>query len=407
MKRKFMGLILSGILAFALLCGCSNGNGSKETDTKEADSKDSDENSTDDSAGETVKIGLIVPTSGSSAYDGESAINGAKVAVNQINAAGGINGKTLELIVEDSASSPETSVSAAEKLISSDQVKILIGAFNSSSTGAVMPIAEENKVPLITAISTSSTLTEQGNQWFFRAVGTSDYFIDSFVQTVLDKTGATKIAYICENGDWGKNSVNAFKTAAEAVGCETTTEQLVSDEDSDLYTQLTAIKNSEPDMIYAVANLANAVRIAQEAQELGITLPIVGEGAWASGDFFEMAGEAAEGIYGIVEYLPDIDSEMNRTFYAEYEELAGKTPDKYAACEYNAVLVAADALIRAADLEDPETIREALTETDIEILSGPIRFMSNGQGYGFDIFLSHNEDGVAVLAGSAKVESDE
>lgn len=401
MKKKIVSVVMTLALAFGLLAGCGSTT-SDETSDKTQTSDEAKESTSDE---DTIKIGLIVPLSGTSAYDGESAKNGAQVAVDMVNEDGGINGKKLELVVEDSESSPEKACSVAEKLISSDQVKILIGAFNSSSTGAVMPIAEEQKVPLITAISTSSDLTKQGNEWFFRAVGTSEYFIDSFVDTVLKKTKAKKVAYICENGDWGKNSVASFKAAAEKAGCETTEEQLVNSEDSDLYTQLSAIKNSKPDMIYAVSNLANAVRIAQQAKELGIDVPIVGEGAWASGDFFDMAGDAAEGIYGIVEYLPDVEGEMNEVFSKAYEKKAKKTPDKYAACEYNAVVVAADALKRATDINDSEAIRQALSETNTDILSGSIQFMDNGQGYGFDIYLSHNEDGTPVMAGSAKVEA--
>lgn len=356
-------------------------------------------------AEDTILVGCILPLSGTSAYDGESAMNGAKAAANYINENGGIaGGKKIELIFEDSATDPNTAASAAEKLISYDGVKVLVGAFNSSCTAAVQPVAESNKIPLITAIATSGTLTEKGYKYFFRAVGISNLYIDAFAGKIIDELGIKKIAYIYENGDWGLGSVNTFKEYAELHGAETTTVQVVNKEDADLYTQLTAIKESKPDAVYAVSNLANAVRIAVQKQELGIECPIIGEGSWASGDFLKQAGAAAEGVYGMVEYLPDIKTEMNPLFTELYGAVTnGKAPDKYAACEFNAVLVVANGIDNAIDPDDPTSIRDALKDTDIKMLTGPIKFDENGQGYGFEVFLSQNEEGMAVCAGSTTV----
>lgn len=355
--------------------------------------------------GDSILVGCILPFSGTSAYDGESAMNGAKAAANYINANGGVaGGRKIELVFEDSATDPDTAVSAAEKLINNDGVKILVGAFNSSCTAAVQPIAETNKVPLITSIATSGTLTKNGCEYFFRAVGISNLYIDAFAGKLINELGAKKIAYIYENGDWGLGSVNTFKECAESLGAETTTVQVVNKEDADLYTQLTAIKKSKPDAIYAVSNLSNAVRIAVQKQELGIDCPIIGEGSWTSGDFIEQAGAAAEGVYGMVEYLPDITTEMNPLFTEFYGIVTdGKAPDKYAACEFNAVLVAANGIDNAADPDDSISIREALKNTDMNMLTGPIKFDKNGQGYGFEVFLSQNKDGKAICAGSATV----
>ncbi len=353
-------------------------------------------------SGEPVKIGLVLPLSGTSAFDGQSAQNGAKAAAEKINEEGGVlGGRPIELVFEDSATDPAQAASAAEKLASKDGVAVLVGAFNSSSTGAVMPVAAKYEIPLVTGLSTSPTLTEQGNPWFFRAVGTSKLFVKNFAPTVCEQLGVKKFAYIYENGDWGRNSVAEFQKAVTDLGGQNLTEQVVNSGDADLYTQLTAIKNANPDAIYAVSNLANAVRIAQQAKELGIDVPIIGEGAWASSDFFKTAGnEAAEGIYGLVEYLPEIDTPLNPDFTARYQKIANKTADKYAACEFNTILLIADAINRSGDAT-PASIRDALKAADFQGLTGPMKFDESGQGYGFDMYLSHNENGEARLAGSA------
>ncbi len=358
-----------------------------------------------ESSENSILVGCILPLSGTSAYDGESAMNGAKVAAKYINDNGGVaGGKKIKLVFEDSATDPATAAAAAEKLINNDGVKVIIGAFTSSCTAAVQPVAESNKVPLITSIATSESLTNNGCEYFFRAVGISSLYIDAFAGKIISKLGAKKIAYIYENGDWGLGSVNSFKTYAESMGKETTTVQVINKGDVDLYTQLTAIKKSKPDAMYAVSNLANAVRIAVQKRELGIDCPLIGEGSWASGEFLEQAGTAGEDIYGMVEYLPDIINDMNPLFMKTYSDITdGKIPDKYAACEFNAVLVAANGIGNATDPNDSTSIRDALRNTDMMMLTGPIKFDENGQGYGFKVFLSQNKNGKTTCTGSTTV----
>ncbi len=385
--RKSIIIILSlGMIFFFTACAI---------DTKETTEK----------AEDTILVGCILPLSGTSAYDGESAMNGAKAAEKYINDNGGIaGGKKIKLIFEDSATDPATASSAAEKLINNDGVKVLIGAFTSSCTAAVQPVAEVNKIPLITSIATSGALTKNGCKYFFRSVGVSSIYIDAFADKIINELGVKRVAYIYENGDWGNGSVNSFKEHAELLGVETTSVQVINKGDVDLYTQLTAIKESKPDMIYAVSNLANAVRIASQKRELGIDCPMIGEGSWASNDFIEQAGVAGEGVYGMVEYLPDIITDMNPLFTKIYGEMNdGKAPDKYAACEFNAVLVAANGIDNAGNSNDSTAIRDALKKTNMNMLTGPIKFDENGQGYGFKVYLSQNKDGKAVCAGSTIV----
>src|SRR5690606_9687069 len=147
-------------------------------------------------AAETVKIGLIEPLTGSVAYNGVSAVNGAKIAVAERNAKAGENGVKYELVVEDGQCQPSKTVSAAEKLIQKDQVPVIVGAFCSSATIAAMSVIEKYQVPMVSGISSKSDLTERGNKWFFRSAETDGLLAKAFAKILVDQLKLKKIAYI-------------------------------------------------------------------------------------------------------------------------------------------------------------------------------------------------------------------
>lgn len=140
-------------------------------------------------AQETIKIGLIQPMTGSVAYNGNADVNGSKLAVEERNKAGGVLGKQIELVIEDGQCKPANSINAAEKLIQKDKVVALSGAFCSSATAAIMPVAERYKMPLITGVSSKADLTEKGNKYFFRAAETDALLSRAFAK-ILAHRGA-------------------------------------------------------------------------------------------------------------------------------------------------------------------------------------------------------------------------
>ena len=172
-------------------------------------------------AQETIKIGLIQPLTGSVAYNGNTDVNGSKLALDEINAKGGVLGKKLELIIEDGQCKPANSVNAAEKLIQRDKVVALSGAFCSSSTLAVMPVAANYKLPLITGVSSSAELTEKGNPWFFRATETDALLAKAFSKILFDQLKLRKVAYIGVNDDFGRGGVAEFEKQMTALGATT------------------------------------------------------------------------------------------------------------------------------------------------------------------------------------------
>ena len=163
------------------------------------------------SAQETIKIGVIQPLTGSVAYNGTTDVNGSKLAADEINAKGGVLGKKIELIIEDGQCKPANSVNAAEKLIQRDKVVAVSGAFCSSATLAVMPVAQNYKIPLVTGVSSSASLTEKGNTWFFRATETDALLAKSFAKILFNELKLRKVAYIGVNDDFGRGGVAEFE----------------------------------------------------------------------------------------------------------------------------------------------------------------------------------------------------
>ena len=282
------------------------------------------------SAQEPVKIGVIQPLTGDVAFDGQTAVEGARLAAKFINDAGGVlDGRMIELVVEDGRCEPSESVSAAEKLIVREKVSAIAGCFCSSSTGAVMPLAEENKIPLVTGISTSPSLTEQGNEYFFRAVGTSKLFARAFAKALKNELNINRIAYLVVNDDWGRGSMESFSEAFAELGGENVANEIFNRGESDFYSYLTKIKAANPDGIYVVANTANAAKATNQIKELGIDAEIFGEGAWTSDTYLELTGDNSNGVYGVIEYMRVIDTAENEKFVDSYEEMFGKNPSKY------------------------------------------------------------------------------
>ncbi len=354
---------------------------------------------------ETVRIGVIQPLTGDVAFDGQTAVEGARLAAKFINESGGVlGGREIELVIEDGRCEPSESVSAAEKLIVREKVSAITGCFCSSSTGAVMPLAEENEIPLVTGISTSPSLTQQGNEYFFRAVGTSKLFARAFAKALKNELNINRIAYLVVNDDWGRGSMESFSEAFAELGGENVAKEIFNRGESDFYSYLTKIKAANPDGIYVVANTSNAAKATNQIKELGIEAEVFGEGAWTSDTYLELTGDNSEGIYGVVEYMRAIDTAENEKFVQGYEKMFDKNPSKYSAAIYQTINIIAEAIDRAGS-DDPKAIRDALVKTNYKGLSGTVRFNENHQAYGFNMYMSRIENGVPKLALRAQLEN--
>ena len=204
-------------------------------------------------AQETIKIGLVQPLTGSVAYNGNADVNGSKLAVEERNNAGGVLGRKIELVIEDGQCKPANSINAAEKLIQKDKVVALSGAFCSSATAAIMPVAERYKMPLITGVSSKADLTEKGNKYFFRAAETDALLSRAFAKILANDLKLKNVAYVGVNDDWGRGGVEEFSRDLSAAGVKTAAKEYFDHGTTDFYTLLTKLRASNADAIFVAS----------------------------------------------------------------------------------------------------------------------------------------------------------
>lgn len=353
-------------------------------------------------AQETVRIGVVQPTTGPVAYDGNIYVNTVKMIVDDMNAKGGVLGKKIELLVEDGACNPAQSVNAAEKLVTRDKVVALLGAFCSTSTAAMMEVAKKHKIPHITGISTAAQLTEQGNPYFFRAVATTPMLGNAFGGVLPAAVKAKRFAFLVLNDDWGRSMVASYPKAIEKAGGEIVATEFFQQSDLQFLSQITKVKAANPDAIVLAANTQQAAALSKQIRELGVTVPLIGEGSWTSDSYLKLAGPSSDGVYGLVEYVYTIKNPINDAFVKEFQAKLKENPTKFAGAAHNAIHIMVDAIKRAG-AADPEKIRAALEKTDYNGLVGNIKFDDKHQAYGQTVYLAHVKGGVPEVVATAKI----
>jgi branched-chain amino acid transport system substrate-binding protein len=355
-------------------------------------------------AQDTVKVGVIQPLTGGVAFDGQMVVKGARLAEKLINAQGGVLGKKLELVVADGQCKPAESVSAAEKLITSDKVPVILGAFCSGATQAVMPVVERASIPLVTGVSSLPRLTEVGNPWFFRNGEKDSMHAAAFSAALASDLKLKSVFFIAANDDWGRGSVDTFKKSLEGAGAKTLDVEFFDPAATDFYTVLTKVRARKPDLVFLAAYTQSAATLMKQAKELGITSKMFGIGAVTTPTFLKLAGDSANGLLAGVAYAHTVPGEVNAKFVQAYKaEYGGEDPSKYAQSGYNTLNVIA-AAIRRAGAADPAKIRVALMATDNTGPTGRTRFDEKRQAYGFNLYLVELTDKGPVVRASRVID---
>lgn len=314
-------------------------------------------------SGATIKIGEFASLTGKDATFGISSHEGTLMAIEEINAAGGVLGRQLELLTEDNQCKAGETATVVNKLIARDNVVAMLGEVASSRSLEAAPICQANKIPMISPASTNPKVTETGD-YIFRVC-----FIDPFQGTVMANFAtrtlqARRVAVFTDvKSDYSKGLAKFFRERFLANGGTIVAELDYNGGDKDFKAQLTAIKAANPDGVFVPGYYTECALISIQARQLGITVPLFGGDGWESEKLFEIGGEAIEGNYLSTHYSPAVGSELSQRFVANYKQRwNGKTPDALAACGYDSALVLADAIKRAGST-DAQKIRDALAAT--------------------------------------------
>jgi branched-chain amino acid transport system substrate-binding protein len=320
-----------------------------------------------------IRIGEFGSLTGGTATFGTSSHEGLMLALDEINAGGGLLGKKVRVITEDNQSKPEESVTAVLKLIKQDQVSAVVGEVASSRTLAAAPTCQANRIPLLSPASTNPKVTQVGD-YVFRAC-----FIDPFQGSTMAKFAvehlkAKRIAILTDmKNDYSVGLAEFFRETAKRLGAEIVAEESYSEGDIEFKAQLTEIKAENPDVIYVPGYYTECALIARQARELGLTQPLLGGDGWDSPKTIEIGGKAVDGVYITNHYSADDERPAVQKFIADYKaKYGGKTPDAMAVLGYDAMKMMADAIRRAGSTDGPK-IRDALAATrDFPGVSGNI-----------------------------------
>ena len=326
---------------------------------------------------DNIQIGFNVPLTGFAASDGKSALNGAELAVEQVNAAGGINGDKLELVVYDDQASPKESVPIAQKLIEKDGVIAAISGSYSGSTRAAAGIFQESGVPYISAYAIHPDITRAGN-FVFRTSFVGEVQGRAGAKLVGESLGLKKVVIITLQNDFGKSLAGGFKEKAADFGIDIVAEYEYSIKDRQFGPIVSKVKADNPDGIYASGYFFTAGPLVSQLRAAGVKVPVIGQEGYDSQKFIDIAGPASEGTIITTSLDRDSASPETQGFIAAFEKKSGERADMVAASAHTAVKVLAAALEKSG-AGDKAALRDAIASTKLTASTGAISFNDLGE----------------------------
>jgi branched-chain amino acid transport system substrate-binding protein len=310
-------------------------------------------------APDEILLGEYVSLTGTTATFGVSTDQGVRMALDEINAKGGIGGRLLRLRVEDDQSRPEEAATAATKLINQDRVVAVLGEISSGRSLAAAPICQAARVPMVSPSSTHPSVTQVGD-YIFRVCFTDPFQGGVGARIARDIMKAQKAAILYDvRNEYSVGLKTVFVERFQAAGGRVVGEQSYGEGDSDFRAQLTQLKAAAPDVLYVPGYYTEVGLIARQARDLGFAAPLLGGDGWDSPKLTEIAAGALTGSYFSNHYAPDLPDPRVQAFVAEYRKRYGVVPDGLAALGYDAARVLGLAIERAGSTEGPR-IRDAL-----------------------------------------------
>jgi branched-chain amino acid transport system substrate-binding protein len=326
----------------------------------------------------TFKVGIPLPLTGAEAKFGEMEKQAYEMAVEEINAKGGVKGAKLVLDIQDSGGKPETATAIVEKFITGEKYPIVVGEYTSQCSYAVAGIAEKYKVPYLVVTGAADKITQQGWKYVYRLNPPSGLYnmgIWSFFEEVA-KPKTITILY--ENTDFGTSTSKAMKEYCEKNGIQVLLSEGYQSGAVDFKPILQKVKSLRPDVMYMVSYLMDASLLMRQSKELDINPRafIGGAAGFTLPEFLQNAGEASEYVMSGTLWTPQVKYPGAKEFFDRFKaKFGGKEPDYHGAEAYAATYVLADTLQRAKSWT-PEDLREALAATNLMTVFGPVKFIS-------------------------------
>jgi len=339
--------------------------------------------STSIAAQDTIRIGVTQPLTGAFAASGNYVAQGAKIAEDHINQAGGALGRKIQLIVEDNKSNPTEAVATAEKLIVKDKVPVMMGAWSSTLTLAVMPKLMEYGVPMLVETSSSGKITTSGNPWIFRISPTSEMEAKAFAPLVR-QLGIKKADFLSTNNDFGLGAAQEFAEMLKGEGVQVGVRETMDPKATDFSAQLAKIKASGGDTLFVTTAVEQITLILKQAKEQQLRARIITTGGSNSPDqLIQQAGDAADGSMHLVfftPWFPDAvkNPEIAKRFVAEWnarKHNVGGLTEGFRGYDGITTIVAA---INAAGKADAAAIQGALWNVKVKGINGDIAFIKQG-----------------------------
>jgi branched-chain amino acid transport system substrate-binding protein len=312
---------------------------------------------------ETIKIGNYAAITGKDGAFGDSSTKATRLAIDEINAAGGVLGQQIELVVEDTQSKPGEAATIVKKLITREKVVALIGEVTSSRSLEGAGVAQAFKVPMLSPSATNPAVTATGD-YIFRAC-----FIDPFQGAVLatfarEKLKSRRAALLTSiSSAYSTGLGEVFRAGFPQAGGAIVSDQKYAEGDKDFKAQLTAIKAAAPDVLFVPGYYTEVALIAKQARELGFTAPLIGGDGWEAPELLQIAGSALDGCYYSTHYSAESPDPKVQEFVKKYRaRFDDRVPDGMAALGYDSAYLLVDAIRRAGSTE-PAALRAALAAT--------------------------------------------
>jgi branched-chain amino acid transport system substrate-binding protein len=332
-------------------------------------------------AQKVLKIGGLMTTSGAAAHLGRTCLNGIMLAVDEINAKGGITvaGEKykIKFINYDDKCVAKDAVSATERLISRDRVSLIVGAICSHCTLAAMELTEKDKIPQLTPISASVKITSMGYKYIFRTWSQAAIQAETITRFAVQDLKLKTCAYIGRNDAWSRSAADEFKKRLKSQGGKVVVTEFYEHGTTDFYPQLTKAKNANPDFIYFCSLTEDGGMVVKQARELGIKCPLMGTDEMGNEQVFRVAGDAIEGIY--LYWTEGPKTARSLEYEKRYKEKYGIDSIAIDKGGYDSLSIVANAIERAGTVNDGKKIRDALAKTDFQGIRQRFSFAPNGQ----------------------------